>query len=162
MEHIQLTNNGSSGKTIELVGMDQIAEYQLHSDIKDVELCDSAIISLGESLPPFSAVKRLNLSGNQIRSFKTVVEILSCFSSLQILLLNSNPLKASAFPSFSSNLTVAFAAFCFMIDAGSFSHLLAFKRPNSSPFLPAGPPVSISLWQFLWRSSDPTFFAPFS
>ena len=85
--------------------MDQIAEYQLHSDIEDVELCDSAIISLGESLPLFSSVKRLNLSGNQIHSFKTVIEILSCFSSLQILLLNSNPLKPSHLPSFTSSLT---------------------------------------------------------
>ena len=58
VERIQLTNNGSSGKMIELVGMDQIAEYQLHSDIEDVELCDSAIISLGESLPLFSSARK--------------------------------------------------------------------------------------------------------
>lgn len=125
VERIQLANNGSSGKTIELVGMDQIAEYQLHSDIEDVELCDSAIISLGESLPLFSSVKRLNLSGNQIHSFKTVIEILSCFSSLQILLLNNNPLKPSHLPSFTSNLTVTHAVIpIILIDASSFPYFL--------------------------------------
>lgn len=137
MERIQLIDNGSSGKTIELVGMDQIAEYQLHSDIEDVELCDSAIISLGESLPLFSSVKRLNLSGNHIHSFDTVIEILSCFSSLQTLLLNANPLKPSYLPSFTSNLTVPLAAVpnIMCIDACSVPYVLTSERSNSFAFL---------------------------
>lgn len=113
--------------TIELIGMDQIAEYQLHSDIKDVELCDSAIISLGKPLSLFSCVKRLNLSGNQIHSFASVMEILSCFSSLRILLLNNNPLKPSLFPPFSSNLTVWFVVICIVIDTSSVSYFLALE-----------------------------------
>ena len=111
MERIKLADDGTSKKMIELVGMDQIAEYQSQSDLEDIELCDSYIISLGESLPLFSSAKRLNLSNNQIHQFSTVAAILDHFSSLQILLLNYNPLKPSPLPVFSSKLIVVICLF---------------------------------------------------
>ena len=106
-----MADDGTSKKMIELVGMDQIAEYQSQSDLEDIELCDSYIISLGEPLPLFSSAKRLNLSSNQIHQFSTVAAILEHFSSLQTLLLNHNPLRPSPLPAFSSQLTVAIRSF---------------------------------------------------
>lgn len=111
-ERIAMKDDDPKAKMIELVGMDEVADYQLHSSIITAELSYQNIVGVGEVNASFQTVETLDLNHNCIQSTDDVYSILQAFPSLQYLILNNNPIHSSlsTFPIRSTLVTLALSS----------------------------------------------------
>ena len=97
---------------IELVGMDEVADYQLHNSIITAELSYQNIVGVGTEDASFQTIETLDLNHNCIQSTDDVYAILKSFPSVQYLILNNNPIHSSpsTFPIHSTLVTLALSS----------------------------------------------------